>query len=38
VAILGESEIQQGKVALKNMKTGEQVLLGVEQLIKKLRS
>ncbi len=35
VAILGESEIQQGKVALKNMKTGEQELLSIGEVIKK---
>ncbi len=38
IAILGESEIQQGKVSLKNMKSGQQELLGVADLIKKLRS
>lgn len=36
VAILGESEIQQGKVSLKNMKSGQQELLSVAELIKKL--
>jgi len=33
VAIIGEDEVTQKKVALKNMKTGEQELLSTEQLI-----
>lgn len=36
VAILGESEVQQSKVALKNMKTGEQELLNTGEVIKKM--
>ncbi|MBN2774347.1 MAG: histidine--tRNA ligase [Prolixibacteraceae bacterium] len=34
VALAGESEIQQNKVTLKNMGTGEQVLVDVKELIK----
>jgi histidyl-tRNA synthetase len=33
VAIVGESELQQGAVALKNMKTGEQKMLSHEELL-----
>ena len=33
VAIVGESEIAQGKVTLKNMVTGEQKLLTVAEVI-----
>lgn len=36
VAILGETEIKQGKVSLKDMKTGEQEILSVEGMVKKL--
>ena len=34
VVLAGESEIQQGKLTLKNMETGEQQLLTVDELIK----
>lgn len=37
VAIIGEEEIKLKKVALKNMKTGDQDVLSVEEVIKKLR-
>ncbi|MFV0365316.1 MAG: histidine--tRNA ligase [Mangrovibacterium sp.] len=37
VAIVGESEMTENKVALKNMKTGEQQLLNIEELIATLR-
>ncbi len=33
VAIIGESELAEGKVTLKNMATGEQTLVGKEELI-----
>ena len=33
VAIIGESELAEGKVTLKNMTTGEQTLVGKEELI-----
>ena len=36
VAIAGESEMQEGKVTLKNMTTGEQLLIDTEHLIEKL--
>lgn len=36
VALCGDSEIQQGKVTLKNMETGEQSLLTPEELIRNL--
>lgn len=36
VAIAGENEMAEGKVMLKNMETGEQELLSVEELIKKV--
>ncbi|MDO4196760.1 MAG: His/Gly/Thr/Pro-type tRNA ligase C-terminal domain-containing protein, partial [Prevotellaceae bacterium] len=38
VALAGESEMAEGKVTLKNMTTGEQKLVGVEELIKELRA
>jgi histidyl-tRNA synthetase len=34
VAVVGEEELQQGKIALKNMKSGEQQLVTSEELIK----
>lgn len=37
VIVVGESEIQQNKVQLKNMQSGEQELLTVEEVIKKLK-
>lgn len=36
VAIIGEDEIKQKKVSLKNMKTGEQEMVDMERIIKKL--
>ncbi|UKK51991.1 histidine--tRNA ligase [Prevotella sp. E13-17] len=36
VALAGESEIEQGKVTLKNMETGEQLCLDVDELINKV--
>ncbi|HEY6915236.1 MAG TPA: His/Gly/Thr/Pro-type tRNA ligase C-terminal domain-containing protein, partial [Paludibacter sp.] len=33
VAIVGETEMNEGKVMLKNMKTGEQTLVSVEELL-----
>jgi histidyl-tRNA synthetase len=38
VALAGESEINEGKVTLKNMETGEQQMLTVDELINKLLS
>ena len=37
VAMVGEDEINQGKINLKNMETGEQVMLTSDELIEKLR-
>ncbi len=37
VAIIGENEIKLRKVALKNMKTGEQEVLSASEVIEKLR-
>lgn len=37
VAILGETEIQQNKISLKNMTTGEQKLLSFDELIQTVR-
>ena len=37
VVLAGESEMQQGKVTLKNMETGEQKLVTTEELIKEVR-
>ncbi|OGD81336.1 histidine--tRNA ligase [Candidatus Collierbacteria bacterium RIFOXYD1_FULL_40_9] len=37
VAIIGEDEIKLKKVTLKNMKTGEQEMMSVEEVIKKLK-
>ena len=37
VAMVGESEIANGTVALKNMATGEQCQLTVDQLIERLK-
>ena len=36
VAIIGETEMNEGKVMLKNMKTGEQGLASLEELIGKI--
>ena len=36
VALAGESEINEGKVTLKNMETGEQQMLTVDELIEKI--
>ena len=38
VAIVGETEMQEGKINLKNMLTGEQTLVTVEQLIEMLKA
>ena len=38
VALAGENEINEGKVTLKNMETGEQQLLTPEELIERLRN
>ncbi len=38
VAIVGESEMEQGKINLKNMLTGEQTLVAVEELIERFQS
>ena len=37
VALAGETEIAQGKVTLKNMNTGEQILVSPEELVKEVR-
>lgn len=37
VALAGESEIEQGKLTLKNMATGEQTLVSPEELVEQLR-
>lgn len=37
VALVGESEMAEGKVALKNMETGEQQSLTIQQVIEELR-
>jgi len=36
VAIVGADEMQQGKVTLKNMTTGEQTLVGIDDLAAEL--
>ena len=36
VALAGENEINEGKVTLKNMVTGEQMLLNPDELLDKL--
>ena len=36
VAMVGESELEQGKISLKNMATGEQQLLTVDEIIEKI--
>jgi histidyl-tRNA synthetase len=38
VLLLGEDEITQGKVSLKDMATGEQELLSVEEAVEKIRA
>ena len=38
VVIIGEEEVKEGKVSLKNMKTGEQELLTEELLVEKLKA
>ncbi len=37
VAIIGENEIAEGKISLKNMDSGEQSLLGIDEIISKLK-
>ena len=37
VALVGESEIEQGKLTLKNMATGEQTLVSPEELVEQLK-
>ena len=37
VAMVGETELAEGKVALKNMSTGEQELLDISKVIEKLK-
>lgn len=37
VAIVGENEMNEGKAMLKNMESGEQQLVSVEELIAKLQ-
>ena len=37
VALVGEAEMAEGKVALKNMETGEQQSLTIQQVIEELR-
>lgn len=37
VALVGENEMQEGKVTLKNMTTGEQAMVSVEELTEQLR-
>lgn len=37
VAIIGESELAEGKITLKEMATGSQALLGVDEIIARLR-
>ena len=32
VAIVGETEMKENKVMLKNMKTGEQTLVGIDEI------
>ena len=36
VALVGENEMQEGKVTLKNMATGEQAMISVEELTEQL--
>jgi histidyl-tRNA synthetase len=36
VALAGENEMKEGKVTLKNMETGEQQLLSLEQILELL--
>jgi histidyl-tRNA synthetase len=36
VAIIGEEELKSGKIALKNMTSGEQRLLTVDEIVKEL--
>ncbi len=38
VALAGENEIKEGKVTLKNMETGEQLMLTAEQLIETIKT
>ena len=37
VVLAGENEIEQGKFTLKNMLTGEQLLLGIEDLVERVK-
>ena len=36
VALAGQNEISQGKITLKDMKTGEQTLLDIQQAIERI--
>ena len=36
VALVGENEMSENKLTLKNMETGEQLLLDIHQLIEKI--
>ena len=38
VALAGENEIQEGKFTLKNMQTGEQALMAIEDIIKTIKA
>ena len=37
VALVGESEMAEGKVALKNMETGEQQSLNIDEVIEHIK-
>lgn len=37
VAVIGEDEIKNNTISLKNMNTGEQEILSIEQAIEKLK-
>lgn len=37
VAIVGETEMNEGKVMLKNMKSGEQGLVSLEEALRKIK-
>jgi histidyl-tRNA synthetase len=38
IAIIGEDELDSGKINLRNMKTGDQELLGIDELIKTIKN
>jgi histidyl-tRNA synthetase len=38
VAIVGENEMQEGKITFKNMATGEQQMISLEELIQRLKN